>query len=356
MSIAHLTRPPVALPTDDPFVLHGCRLRQGFVLEETSRYSDDVWHLHPIQHREHETTRLLNFLSLPSRFRPAAKQLFYQLLSGPLPDGELRPAVISVRGCFSSIKRFLVWLDQRWPAGRAHLSELTGRDLDDYRKHLLIALPDSSGRRATHRAHLRMLWRWRSGLGVEGLPFDPRHLDGWGEKKRKDRENTTPRLPESVLGPLLGWALRFIDDFADDILRADQQWWQMRSARKAGPYKTGELGIALRGLLDEYVSAGRPLPGHNGRPNMHLLGRFLQLPGRNTSTPLRRYRADVDAVADQVGLTSTSQFRTPIRGLVGSRPWLTGIETHHTARHSLAGLARNLQAAAYTVIAFLSGI
>ena len=357
MSTAYLTPPPLALPQDDPFVFHACLLRRGFVLEETARYSDEVWRLLPIQHKEHERAQILNFPSLPARFQPAAKRLFYHLLSGPLPDGEGRPEVMSVRGYFTGIKRFLVWLDKRWPADRVHLSELTGRDLDDYRKHLLIVLPDKPVRRASLRSNLRVLWRWRVNLGPDALLFDPRHLDGWGDPaKRTDRENATPRLPEEVLGPLLGWALRFIDDFADDILRADQQWWQMRSEQRTTPYKRGEIGVALRRLLDEYVAQGRPLPSYKGKPNYRLLGRLIQVGGTNPGDSLTGHQAEIDAALGQVGLAPTSHFPQAIRGLLDGDHWLPGIDTDHRDPHGLAGLARHLQAAAYTVVSFLSGI
>ncbi|MFI9586334.1 hypothetical protein ACIHCQ_31860 [Streptomyces sp. NPDC052236] len=204
---AHPSAP--ALPEDDPFVLHARSLRRGFRLEGTSRYSDDIWRLYAAQHKEHERALILNFPTIPSRFRPAAKKLLYNLLSGPLPEGEDRMEIASVWGTFTAIKRFLVWCDKRWPDDRTDLSELTGRDLDDYRKHLLIAIPDSTDRRQTVRAAPRLLWRWRTNLGVDALLFDPLHLDGWSDsRKRRHRENATHRLPELVLGPLLGWALR----------------------------------------------------------------------------------------------------------------------------------------------------
>jgi hypothetical protein len=39
--------PPPRADEGDPFVFHGRRLRAGWALEDTSRFSDDVWNLGP---------------------------------------------------------------------------------------------------------------------------------------------------------------------------------------------------------------------------------------------------------------------------------------------------------------------
>ncbi|MGQ4406697.1 hypothetical protein ACN6K4_002119 [Streptomyces hayashii] len=113
-----------------------------------------------------------------------------------------------------------------------------------------------------------MLWRWWQYLGDDALRFDPRHLNGWGESKQARRgENATDRLPEEIHGPLLGWALRFIDDFAPDILAADRKWQESRSPRPTSKHHRN-LEAKLADLVTEYVEASRPLPGHRGRPNL----------------------------------------------------------------------------------------
>lgn len=358
VSLAYFTHQPLALPEDDPFVLHARGLRRGFRLEDTSRYSDDIWRLYPAQLKEHERALGLNFPTIPARFRPAAKKLFYNLLSGPLPDGEDRMEIASVRGTFTSLKRFLVWLDKRWPADRLDLSELTGSDLDDYRKHLLIAIPDSPDRRQTVRAAPRLLWRWRANLDADCLLFDPLHLDGWSDsRKGRHRENATPRIPEPVLGTLIGWALRFVDHFADDILRANQRWWALRRPRAEGHYRRGEVATALRHLLDQHIAQGRPLPGIDGRLNAHHVGRLLHLGGDgDTSTLTENYQADLDEAVAKVGITATTRLDTAIRADLDGAPWLDGIDFNPRDANSLARLARHLQAACYAAIAFLSGI
>lgn len=217
----------------NPYVLAGRPLRQGSRLEDTARFSDDVWRLAPAIVQVQERTVVLNFPTIPARFRPAVKRLFYALLCSELesPPGEDRPAIASVRSAFGELKRLLTWLDSRWPADRVELSAISPADLDRYNRHLLTLFPHRDGAREAARAAVRLLWRWRIHLGNDQLRFDPLHLDGWGkERTQRGRENGTGRLPEDVLGPLLVWALRFIDDFAPDILEADRRWHERRAA------------------------------------------------------------------------------------------------------------------------------
>ncbi len=191
-------------PSPSAFVLAGRPLRPGTQLADTSRFSDDVWRMKPAILQVQERTVVFDFLTLPQRFRPATRRLFYSLLCQDLepPTGEKHGAIASVRTAFGDIKRFLIWLDARWPAHLRELSAITPADLDAYNRHLLKILPRSRGAREAARVAVRLLWRWRIHLGADRLQFDPLHLDGWGEDRpRRDRENRTDRLPEDVLGP-----------------------------------------------------------------------------------------------------------------------------------------------------------
>lgn len=352
MSIATFAANPTAVTLKDPYVLHGRELRPDTRLEDTSRYSHDIWILTPARLQAHECSLILNFPTLPQRFRPAAKRLFYALLSLELPDGEDAPGIATIRGKFTEIKRFLKWLDRRWLPERNELSELSPGDLDDYRKYLLARFPNNQAQRERSRAPLRLFWRWRRHLGEDALRFDPLHLDGWGESRPARRqENTTDRLPEEVLGPLLIWALRFIDDFAPDVLEADRQWREAQNTKPAPSRDRSRPRDRLQKLLDEHVAEGRPLPGFQGQPNHLYLARVLGCHRYSVNL----HRQAIDEVAAIVGVAD-SAFVDNVQGRLDGAPWVTSITTHHNATNSLAALARHLQSACYIVIAFLSGM
>ncbi|WP_405480516.1 hypothetical protein [Streptomyces anulatus] len=104
-------------------------------------------------------------------------------------------------------------------------------------------------------------------------------------------------------------------------------------------------------LLDEYVAAARPLPGYQGRPSMSHLARILGC----RRTTVDNHREAIEAVAAVVGVTEGT-FVDEVRGRLDGQPWVTSITTDHTTANSLSRLGRHLQAACYTVIAFLSGM
>jgi hypothetical protein len=212
------------LSDEQDFVLASRRLRPGVVLAETSRFGEDVWRLEPVVLQQRVRSMMLNFQLVPDCYRLHAKQLCYAMLSGPLPAAEKRQSPVGIRGTLRDLRRFLTWLDTR-PAApgrqtRPPLVELTARDLADYHKHLLGIR--NAGTRENARRAVRLLWRYRHGL-TDPLPFDPRDLEDWAShRKQRPSENSTDRIPEPVLGPLIGWAMRFVDEFATDILAAEQ--------------------------------------------------------------------------------------------------------------------------------------
>lgn len=330
----------------DPFVFHARRLRPGWTLEDTPRFSDEIWNLAPAMLKKHERRFILDFTHIPANYRQVAKELCYAMLSGPLPPGEQRPAVGTVRTVFTEYVRFL-----RWAASRARrLDALIGKDLEDFQRFLITSLPTASARQIA-RGGARKFWLWRKALPSDALRFDPRHVDGWGEPKAQGgRENATARIPEEVLGPLFAWAMRFIDDFSVDLLTADREW--RAEHHPAGEdHVYGELQVLLTTLLDEHIAHHRPLPGWRGTPSTTAIAKTL---GRNRVS-LGRYRHLIDEAAAIVGTAPETISDRPILGQLDGRPWTEAILADHTEHDSLAALARHLQTACYLILSFLSG-
>ncbi len=330
---------------DDPLVFHARQLRAGWPLEQTSRFSDDVWDLAPAILKKHERRFILDFTLIPASHRQVAKELCYAMLSGTVPPGEQRPAVLTVRTAFTEFTRFLRWADGR----ASRLGALTGTGLEDYQRHLISTLP-AAGARQGARAGARKFWLWRTALPSGGLRFDPRHIDGWGEPAARAGENATARIPEDVLGPLFVWAMRFIDEFSADILAADRRWRTPPPAT-AGPHAYGQLRSLLTAWLDAHITAGQPLPGWRGQPSVTAIAAAL---GRSRIS-LARYRHLIDQAAVIVGTTPQLASGQPVRGRLDGQPWSGPILADHTQPGSLAAYARLLQDACYLVLAFLSG-
>jgi hypothetical protein len=153
---------------------------------------------------------------------------------------------------------------------------------------------------------------------------------------------------------LLAWSLRFISDFAPDILAADQQWHPL--LRRPGQRPLGGSRTSaredLRRFLDDYLARGRPLPGHQGRVNLSFVS---AMPGRSPGQ-MRRFRDEIDRAAATAGVSHRSYLDVPVTAGLDGQPGLAGIACHHQLDDGLATLARMLVATAYTVLAFLSGM
>jgi hypothetical protein len=351
VTLACLAPTPAVEARHDILVLHGRPLRETAELEHTSRFTDDLWRLTPAVLQRHQTTLVLNFQLVPAHYRQVTKELCYAMLSGPLPPAERRLSITTVHRALNELKWFYAWLQARNPGGRA-LAELTGADLHDYQRHLLATIPSTQARHDARHA-VRLLWRYRETLSTDRLPLDPRHVEGWSEPAaNRPAENATDRIPEPVLGPLITWSLRFVDDFAPDILAVNQRWRELREhSRYTKPGVNSGVRDRLHGLLEGHRERREPIPGRKGQPNMNFLASLL---GCHVKT-LGRYRPDIDDAVRELGVAAYSTFDVPITATLDGQPWITGIVSDHQVPHGLAHLSRLLQIACYVLIAYLSG-
>jgi integrase len=343
------------------YVFHARRLRDGVELPGTARFEDDSWPLGPVTLQRHERGLILHFGTVPERYRLAVKHLCYLALSGPLPPGEPRPKIATVQAVFHEARLFHRWLDQQQTAtGTAidSISQVTTVDIERYLRHMLMTIP-SQQYRQHHRGKILYFWRYRQFLGANALPFDPRTIDGWFEKRRqRSADNATDRIPEQVHSRLLVWALRFVDEFSADIITAIRQWQQLRGRDSADPRSAARrdryarLGGDVQAYLDAAIRENRPLPGYNGRPNVAAIAASVGCP-RNS---LVLHQAAIARAAAMVGVSDYAQLCVEITGRLDGRQWIDGVRVEPREGDSLTVLTQVLQAACYILIAFLSGM
>ncbi|MDX2544085.1 hypothetical protein ACOT81_20930 [Streptomyces sp. WI04-05B] len=348
---------PAARPEPVPgksLLLAARPLRAGSVLEETSRYADDTWVLTPAWPRAERKSLKLDFTTLPPPFVATVKRLFYALLIQDTPPGEPPITIASIRTYFSCVRRFVLWADTR---GRP-LGQVSGEDLDAYHRELVVLRLSLSTTYRDRRA-VRMLWAYRSRLS-EHLLLDPQRRPVWQAwaraNPRRHGENLTARIPENVLGPLLTWALRWVDDFAEDVLaaRAERDTIDTRPPAGADPLS------ALRCVLNDFRRHGQRLPAApawlpTGRrspemsPNFPHLARLAGFP-RLRFDKARPRRLIMEATRE-LGVDTDSPLTHTVRARLEGRPWLERVSYYEMAR-----LERLLQVACWIVIAYLSGM
>jgi hypothetical protein len=343
-------------------VLRGRELRDDANLVDTTRFDDDVWELGPASHQVHRRGYRLNFVRVPQRFRLAAKELFYELLSGDPPAGESRWAISTVRRELLPVRKFLSWAQQH---GHPTLGSMTRQDLTDYQLWLLTT-DLGQEERVKHRRAARLFWTYRDNLHSDRLTFDPQRLHAWATDSSptgRHGENKTDRIPEQVISPLLGWALRWIDDFSCDIIAARTEWWQLHQkhwklrgstnplpAQPALAPTAKPLAALLNELLNRYRITGQPLPGNgDGSVNQTFLARQLGRPIDDLRRP--PIQAQISAAAAELGVAGAPYLFTPVRALLDGKPWLPAFRFG-----DINELVRMLQAACYVVIAYLSGM
>lgn len=353
-SLSAPTRPCPIAP--DARVLANSDLRDDVDIATTSRFDDDVWDLSPMNHQAHQRVIRLNFPTIPAAFRAVAKELCYALLACELPEGETRLRLASVRSAFTELKKFLDWAHKR---RHRSLAAMTPDHLAQYQRWLLTRSGLSPSTRGTHRRTTRMFWLYRELLYSDALTFDPQRVPSWSDDNCQppDRtENSTARIPEEVISPLLVWALRWVNDFSADILAARAEWFDAyiaghddsKDLRRG--HKLDAKLAALEELLEQYRQAKSPLPGStSGTVNASFLARQLRMERSFLARP--RGQAMIDAAAAELGIADTTNLFTPVTHLIDGEPWLPSFDFN-----GFRSIMRHLQTACYIVIAYQSGM
>jgi integrase len=352
---------------DTPVLLHR-ELVPGTDVTRLCCFGEDRWRLSEAIFEQHETAVSLNFAAIPEPLRPAAKHYVWQLINHDTPIplyrvGAERASIRTIISAWPGFKEFLVWLHRQHISG---FSQVSHDLLDDYLSHVGsqdITL-ESKFRRTVE---VRRLWTYRSILPeTMRLPvLPPWGGDPAGElfgRPRAQRENRTPRIAEATMAALLSWSLRFVEDFADDIVSAHAEYLRLKARtpearRRRGPVPLrpprGTVQEQMRAYLAQLRRSRGALPGKmdadgslgvDWRHVGMVLDRSFNSKTRDTPTG-RLLLASGLAVADAAYLD------TPITARINGYPWHDGPISYHEAR----ALARQLSTACLVVIAYLSG-
>ncbi|MQS16296.1 integrase [Streptomyces kaniharaensis] len=324
-----------------------------------SRFADDVWSLAPLIENPSTGTSSIHWRNCPEPFQAELRLLVWTLI-----NKELRPTFLrerartlrsrtSVAGTTTTVR---VWMHlARWLTGRGldTLADCDSGVLDAYATHLR----ERGGSRSSVAQALLALTRlWAFDeltarpVGIGRPPWDEHGVDDYlPAATTRGGENATEAIAETTMGPLLVWAMRMVDDLADDILAAWAEHQQVPVVAKATtPTETGLA--ALDAYTHRLDATGALVPVIRYRGRIVLARQYIAVLTGASMDQVNLYA--------KRGLTRAARLRpgpcplrTPIRGTVHGQPWREAVNLDEAAT-----LMRHLGTACFIVIAYLTGM
>lgn len=352
----------------DDLVLATQSLRPDVDPERLSRFGDDYWDLRPAIFRENVSLGLtwVDFGVIDDHLqRLTAKEFIWARMNAPSPQPtQPRMAPSSARTALTGIAGFMDFVARECggfsmqavdqPLLDAYLAELKSKPgrTKERIAHMLSypILLDRYGPYLTLGSFSCRPWRGRSQTQVAGSPRKPIAV-----------ENRTLRIPEPVIGTMLHWSLKYIDLFAPDIFAARDDLEALRRARSDQPLPGGALTDRLDLYIGRRCATGRGIPirltntgGYSQPPpqeriNFDLIAMQLGCKTAHLLEPVRRQRLDraFALLGGEVGGMDSKVTIDPDTGQL----WRERFDQDSIAREE-----RMLQAAAYVVCAYLTGM
>jgi hypothetical protein len=180
-----------------------------------------------------------------------------------------RPSMTEVNGTLAQWRRLARWLEERG------IRSLAGCDvgvLDDYGQHLRDS-GQSRKRVLVSLVALTRLWALDQlsarPNGIACPPWEDLGLDDYlpAATSAGGGENATEPIAEQIIGPLLTWAMRLVEDLSGDILAGWAERQRLIEAARANAPTPAGLA-ALEAYLRPLIASQDPLPAttFQGKP------------------------------------------------------------------------------------------
>ncbi|MEU1288313.1 integrase [Kitasatospora sp. NPDC005856] len=261
-----------------------------------------------------------------------------------LGDGQIYRSILHWR-------QLARWLDQR----ELTLADCTEEVWRAYSLHLVARPNPNRNTVGKQLASLTRLWTFDAygglPIGIAEPPWNREGVDDFLPAASAGGENVTDPVSPATIGPLLIWALRMVDGFADDILAAWNEGQSITTRAISAVQSTPDGRKRLRAYLDDLAANDRPIPSRimNGRPSI-ANGYIVHLTGASRSQltlELRDPRWKEHLRRNPGGCPLT----TTITGRVDGKPWTPAIDLSETST-----LMRHLGTAAFIVLSYLTGM
>jgi hypothetical protein len=325
-----------------------------------SRYRDPIWSLAPLTEKPCTERPKIYWRNCPEAFQDELRLAVWNLI-----NGELRPTFVRGRGSSMrtriSVSAILATVQQwfhlaTWLQDR-DIGTLAECDTDmqhDYAEHLLATtskLRSSALRRLVAVTRLWALDQLSARpTGIGQPPWEPAGLDEYlPDPTPIGAENATAPLAQHTVAPLLVWAIRMVDDLADDILNAWAERQRLANAITAAAVPAGRY--ALHAYLDGLLESRDPLPAFVRQNKVTLAANYICGRTGATKPQLDEYPRRAELLAAAPHRSWGCPLDIPVTGRIAGRPWRESIDYLEVAT-----LWRQLGTAAFIVCAYLTGM
>ncbi|GHG59690.1 hypothetical protein GCM10012320_33940 [Sinomonas cellulolyticus] len=323
-------------------------------------YADPSWSLAALAHAPGASRPTIHWETVPEAFREDLRHLTWLLINAPLPASFLigKPSrwrtTVSPRQVYPTVERwraFCRWLEAR---GRASLTACTPADLRAYALHVGRdrGMSRSSAQKAL--AALTRLWALDSSnnspAGFCEPPWMSEGADDFLPAGSSTGENSTEPITPEAMGPLLVWALRVVEDFAEDILSAVRRKEEIlaTSARTA---TTPEGWAALEAYLGRFVAEGVSPPSMAAGNRTGLAAKYISYMTGASIRQVHRQTVEGPWRDQLLAADGPAPVLAELSGKVEGRPW-----KHSIDYSEVRSLRTHLTTAAYIVISYLTGM
>ncbi|MCT9111432.1 site-specific integrase [Streptomyces mirabilis] len=322
-----------------------------------SRYEELIWSLAPLIDNPSTSLFKIHWAPCPEPLRGQVKLPAWTMINGQLRHTYLRDRGVraltrtsapDMRHTCGEWIRLARWLAQR---GITDLAECTE---DEWRQYPDARWKDGVGRDRAEKVlgSLTDLWAFdqlsTQPAGIARPPWDVEGIDDFlpATDGTTGRENATEPLDPQVLGPLLVWAIRFVDDFADDIIAAWQEHHRLTDLAAANP-STPAGSAALAALATG--EAGVPAFEINGTI---MLARTFIAATTGAGLGQINHANARHGLADRAAREpAPCPMDVPVTGRINDRPWREYIDFTEALP-----LMRHLGTAAMIIILYLTGM
>jgi hypothetical protein len=225
------------------------------------KFGDDVWDFRPFVPRTITVARI-DFTTLADDIarRTGKEYLYSRIRRGTYTgQGTSRTKPLKITNAYTEFTQLRVVLDTFRQMGVPRLADLT-------QQHLNAALEQWKGISLSSAANYVVTLKHLADHGAF-LTEDRLTVTPWLGRASKtvvglhrDRENSTARIPEHIIGPLLKAAVFYVEVGGRDILAARSEIRRLEAARVGVRLTAGAANARLQAFIATRRAQGRGIP------------------------------------------------------------------------------------------------